>query len=203
MRLSTANVLKLPAGKKLKMPFVIKNPIKNKLPIFKPDNKMKNYWDALMFIVIFYNCNMTPIAIATQPRKSNIMSQLRLVDFVFDLLFVFDTLAGFCFAFKDPDTKELVVDQKAIHDTYVSSIRLKLNLLAISPLVTLPNPFSNNVLNNGLCKAIFKGHERKQTRVSRKMCLKAARLTRSARPRPFFSKASRRLGISEGHRRVA
>ncbi|KAH8099036.1 phosphorelay sensor kinase [Aureococcus anophagefferens] len=187
MRLSSANMLKLPGNKKIKMPFVIKNPLKDKLPIFLPDDPRKNYWDALMFMVIFYNCNMTPIAIATQPRKSNIMSQLRLVDFAFDVLFVFDTLAGFMFAFKDPDTKEIVKDQKAIGDMYMSSARLKLNLLAISPLVTLPNPFSNFLLGSGVCKSVFSGHEDKVVRVSRKMCLKAARLTRSSRIFLFFA----------------
>lgn len=126
---------------------------------------------------------MTPIAIATQPRKSNIMSQLRLVDFAFDMLFVLDTLAGFCFAFRDPDTKELVTNQKAIHDSYISSMRLKLNLLAISPIITLPNPISRG----GLCKAFLAGEKAKSTRVARKMCLKAARLTRSSRIFLFFA----------------
>jgi hypothetical protein len=127
----------------------------DRLPILLPDSKLRNYWDALMFVVIFYNCNLTPIGIATPP-SSAIFRRLRRVDFTIGVLFLVDTLAGFCFAYRDPHTKELVTQRKAVADAYGQSARLKLNLLAVSPLLTLPNPFSS-LFGGGVCKVWFRG----------------------------------------------
>ena len=157
----------------------------DRLPILLPDSKLRNYWDALMFVVIFYNCNLTPIGIATPP-SSAIFRRLRRVDFAIDVLFLVDTLAGFCFAYRDPHTKELVTQRKAVADAYSQSARLKLNLLAVSPLLTLPNPLSS-LFGGGVCKVLFRGDGLKSTRVMRKTCLKAARLTRSSRIFLFFA----------------
>ena len=65
-----------------------------RVPVLLPDSKLRNYWDALMFVVIFYNCNLTPVSI-TAPPSSNIFRRLRRVDFAIDLLFLVDTLLGF------------------------------------------------------------------------------------------------------------
>ena len=153
-----------------------------RVPVLLPDSKLRNYWDALMFVVIFYNCNLTPVSI-TAPPASDIFRRLRRVDFAIDLLFLVDTLLGFCCAFHDPHTKELVTQRKAIRDAYLQSARLKLNLLAVSPLLTLPNPFSS-FFGGGACKVLFQGSSK---RIARKTCLKAARLTRSSRLFLFFA----------------
>ena len=152
------------------------------VPVLLPDSKLRNYWDALMFVVIFYNCNLTPVSI-TAPPASDIFRRLRRVDFAIDVLFLVDTLLGFCCAFHDPHTKELVTQRKGIRDAYLQSARLKLNLLAVSPLLTLPNPLSS-LFGGGACKVLFKGSSK---RISRKTCLKAARLTRSSRIFLFFA----------------
>lgn len=69
MRLSTANFqLKLPGNKKIKMPFKVVNPLKDKLPIFKPDDKLKNYWDALMFMVVRPRRPFETRALSLTPR---------------------------------------------------------------------------------------------------------------------------------------
>ena len=94
------------------------------VPVLLPDSKLRNYWDALMFVVIFYNCNLTPVSI-TAPPASDIFRRLRRVDFAIDLLFLVDTLLGFCCAFHDPHTKELVTQRKGIRDAYLQSARLK------------------------------------------------------------------------------
>lgn len=151
--------------------------------ILRPDAAVRKYWDAVMFVVIFYNCNMTPILVATPPRSVTVRSKLRAIDFVMDILFVVDTMAGFCFAFHDKDTKELVIHPKAIRDSYLASARFKLNLLAITPLFTLPN-FINKHLGHGLCKYCLGGSQR---RFQRESCQKVARLTRLSRIFVFFS----------------
>ena len=56
------------------------------VPVLLPDSKLRNYWDALMFVVIFYNCNLTPVSI-TAPPASDIFRRLRRVDFAIDVLF--------------------------------------------------------------------------------------------------------------------
>ena len=76
-----------------------------------------------------------------------------------------------------------MTQRKGIRDAYLQSARLKLNLLAVSPLLTLPNPLSS-LFGGGACKLLFKGSS---TRISRKTCLKAARLTRSSRIFLFFA----------------
>lgn len=148
--------------------------------VVMPEASIRRYWDALMFVVIFYNCNMTPILVATPPRLDSLRSKLRTVDLVLDLLFVVDTFSGFVFAFVDKDTKEVVTNVKAIRDSYLASARLKLNVLAMTPLLTLPNSVNKRVLKHGLCKALYDGPGKKR-------CMKVARLTRMSRIFMFFS----------------
>ncbi|KAJ8606907.1 hypothetical protein CTAYLR_008926 [Chrysophaeum taylorii] len=100
-----------------------------------PEARGRMYWDALIFVVIFYNCNMTPILIGMPPPRP-VRAKLRAVDTFLDCLFVADTVARFFFAFVDRDTRELVTDPKQIRDAYVASWRFKLNLAAIVALFT-------------------------------------------------------------------
>ena len=134
-----------------------------------------------MFVVIFYNCNLTPVSI-TAPPASDIFRRLRRVDFAIDVLFLVDTLLGFCCAFHHDPHEGLVTQRKGIRDAYLQSARLKLNLLAVSPLLTLPNPLSS-LFGGGACKLLFKG----SAKHLEKTCLKAARLTRSSRIFLFFA----------------
>jgi len=72
------------------------------LPVIRPDAKVKRYWDAVIFVAIFYSCNLTPILVATPPRTPFVMRRLRRIDFCIDILFLLDTFSGFCYAFVDP-----------------------------------------------------------------------------------------------------
>ena len=107
------------------------------LPVIKPGAKFRNLWDALMFVIITYNCIMTPVSITMLFPKSP-LSGLGLVDTICDVIFVFDSILHFFFAYVDIDTKELVTDHLAIKDHYLNSQRFVVNLVAVTPLIFIP-----------------------------------------------------------------
>ena len=107
------------------------------LPLIKPGTLFRNAWDATMFFCVSYNCIMTPVTIAMMPSKGygDLLAQ---ADLLFGIVFVADHVLNFCFAYVDPDTKELVDDHKAISRNYKNSSRFYINLLATLPMILVP-----------------------------------------------------------------
>jgi len=81
-----------------------------------------------------------------------------------------------------------VTQRKAIADAYLSSHRLKLNVVAATPVLTLPN-VANKIIGHGVCKAIYADRRDNgfSRRLMRKGCMKMARMTRMSRIFVFFS----------------
>ena len=101
---------------------------KKKFMIY-PEDKLKNFWDPLMTIILLIACITTPIELAFEIDSENTTDSI--LSYFIDLMFMIDIILIFFTAFYDEEM-ETVTDRKTIAKTYLKGWFI-LDLLAVIP----------------------------------------------------------------------
>ncbi|EJK71650.1 hypothetical protein THAOC_06887, partial [Thalassiosira oceanica] len=111
---------------------------------FLPNSYIRLFWDAFIFLVIWYNAVLTPVRIfISRDRTPKVLVSL---DVLFDFIFVFDTLLRFYRPYVDENTGGVVTDPLLIRRKYQRSAAFYVNVIACVPILKLPiSPFLDGV----------------------------------------------------------
>ena len=108
---------------------------------FLPYSSFRIKWDALLLGLITYTCVFTPLQTSMidmiPERNENLLSILRVLDFAIDVIFGFDFILSFNFAYFDEveGAKTLTRERSATFLHYLKTPRCLLSLVSLVPLV--------------------------------------------------------------------
>lgn len=107
--------------------------------IVYPEDYYKQYWEALMALVLILTCAVTPIRLAFYQRDD---LEWLVVNYIIDFLFFIDIIVIFNSAYYD-DNFAIVEDRKTIAVEYAKGW-LVIDVLSIFPFAEIAELFNNN-----------------------------------------------------------
>jgi hypothetical protein len=99
-----------------------------------PGAPVRNSWQVFIFVVIVYNTFITPLRLSIVTDLPN-DDPISLIDYVFDFIFLFDTLLHFYLPYTDPSTGSVVTDLAVIKHHYTRSFTFVVNVVATLPII--------------------------------------------------------------------
>ena len=101
-----------------------------------PGTRFRQAWTLVRFAAVVYSCTVAPLWL--QSARSTFTHGFGLLEWLIDVLFVFNTLLHLVFPYYDPDAQHLVIDVAAIRDHALSTSELRITALASTPAVLGP-----------------------------------------------------------------
>ena len=87
--------------------------------IFPPESRWRDYWDAVLLLLVIYNCLYIPLELGFRLSTPGEWGASRIVNLCFDFLFLVDVLLNFRTSYFEDE--EIVTDQKKIALRYLKS----------------------------------------------------------------------------------